>query len=116
MGLSWHARAEDTEKVVGVNSRLDEPVVRDWGQKTDDTSMALAESTAEVGWDLNDQARRYVAWWREGKYSVNGRWERFMPTLRERFLGSVTVEARHTRRLPRRRTGPSRPGRACRRR
>jgi len=45
------------------------------GEWTDDTSMALAlaDSIASVGWDLNDQARRYVAWWREGKYSVNGR-------------------------------------------
>src|SRR6516162_7261856 len=42
---------------------------------TDDTSMALAlaDSMASVGWDLNDQARRYVAWWQTGKYSVNGR-------------------------------------------
>jgi ADP-ribosylglycohydrolase len=45
------------------------------GEWTDDTSMALAlaDSIADVGWDLNDQAQRYVAWWRGGKYSVNGR-------------------------------------------
>lgn len=45
------------------------------GEWTDDTSMALAlaDSIAAVGWDLNDQARRYVDWWRDGKYSVNGR-------------------------------------------
>lgn len=45
------------------------------GEFTDDTSMALAlaDSIASVGWDLNDQARRYVAWWRNGEYSVNGR-------------------------------------------
>jgi ADP-ribosylglycohydrolase len=45
------------------------------GEWTDDTSMALAlaDSIADVGWDLDDQARRYVAWWRGGKYSVNGR-------------------------------------------
>jgi ADP-ribosylglycohydrolase len=44
------------------------------GEWTDDTSMALAlaDSVASVGWDLNDQARRYVAWWRKGEYSVNG--------------------------------------------
>ena len=44
------------------------------GQWTDDTSMALAlaDSIIEAGWDLNDQAERYVAWWREGRYSVNG--------------------------------------------
>jgi len=43
------------------------------GEWTDDTSLALAlaDSIAEVGWDLDDQARRYVAWWRTGKYSVN---------------------------------------------
>jgi ADP-ribosyl-[dinitrogen reductase] hydrolase len=45
------------------------------GEWTDDTSMALAlaDSIATVGWDLNDQAARYTQWWRTGKYSVNGR-------------------------------------------
>jgi ADP-ribosylglycohydrolase len=45
------------------------------GEWTDDTSMALAlaDSIGKKGWDLNDQARRYVRWWREGDYSVNGR-------------------------------------------
>jgi len=45
------------------------------GEWTDDTSMALAlaDSIAKVGWDLNDQADRYVRWWRNGDYSVNGR-------------------------------------------
>jgi ADP-ribosylglycohydrolase len=45
------------------------------GEWTDDTSMALAlaDSMANVGWDLNDQASRYVAWWKNGKYSVNAR-------------------------------------------
>lgn len=45
------------------------------GEWTDDTSMALAlaDSLATAGWDLDDQARRYVAWWRTGQYSVNGR-------------------------------------------
>ena len=34
------------------------------GEWTDDTSMALAlaDSLASVGWDLNDQAERYLAW------------------------------------------------------
>lgn len=43
------------------------------GEWTDDTSMALAlaDSLAR-GWDLNDQARRYLSWWQTGKYSVNG--------------------------------------------
>ena len=36
-------------------------------------ALALADSIAQVGWDLDDQARRYLAWWRQGKYSVNGR-------------------------------------------
>ena len=41
------------------------------GQWTDDTSMALAlaDSMASAGWDLNDQARRYVAWWQTGHLS-----------------------------------------------
>jgi len=45
------------------------------GEWTDDTSLALAlaDSIAQVGWDLNDQAKRYVSWWRQGTYSVNGR-------------------------------------------
>jgi len=44
------------------------------GAWTDDTSMALAlaDSIANVGWDLNDQARRYLAWCQSGDYSVNG--------------------------------------------
>ena len=36
-------------------------------------ALALADSIADVGWDLNDQVSRYVAWWRTGAYSVNGR-------------------------------------------
>lgn len=35
-------------------------------------ALALADSVTSVGWDLNDQARRYTAWWRKGEYSVNG--------------------------------------------
>ncbi|MBI1247461.1 ADP-ribosylglycohydrolase family protein [bacterium] len=44
------------------------------GEWTDDTSMALAlaDSIGQVGWDMNDQAKRYVSWMREGKYSVTG--------------------------------------------
>ena len=33
----------------------------------------MADSIALVGWNLRDQARRYVAWWHMGDYSVNGR-------------------------------------------
>src|SRR6266436_2966726 len=38
------------------------------GEWTDDTSMALAlaDSIASVGWDLNDQADRYIEWWKTG--------------------------------------------------
>jgi len=45
------------------------------GEWTDDTSMALAlaDSIGHTGWDLNDQARRYLTWYQSGKYSVNGR-------------------------------------------
>ncbi|MGD0899474.1 MAG: ADP-ribosylglycohydrolase family protein [Thermoguttaceae bacterium] len=45
------------------------------GEWTDDTSMALAlaDSITSVGWDLDDQARRYLAWYEKGWYSVNGR-------------------------------------------
>lgn len=45
------------------------------GEWTDDTSMALAlaESIIETGWNLNDQAERYLNWWRNGAYSVTGR-------------------------------------------
>lgn len=45
------------------------------GEWTDDTSMALAlaDSIASAGWDLNDQAERYLAWKETGRYSVNGR-------------------------------------------
>lgn len=44
------------------------------GQWTDDTSMALAlaDSIGKTGWNLDDQMRRYIEWWQEGKYAVNG--------------------------------------------
>lgn len=46
----------------------------DAGQWTDDTSMALAlaDSIGQAGWDLNDQASRYLSWMQGGAYSVNG--------------------------------------------
>ncbi|MDG3007555.1 ADP-ribosylglycohydrolase family protein [Paludisphaera mucosa] len=45
------------------------------GEWTDDTSMALAlaDSLARAGWNLDDQADRYLKWLRTGAYSVNGR-------------------------------------------
>lgn len=63
------------------------------GEWTDDTSMALAlaDSIATVGWDLNDQADRYVQWWRTGKYSVNGRCFDIGITTR-RALGNFVAE------------------------
>lgn len=45
------------------------------GQWTDDTSMALAlaDSLLEVGeYDPNDVMRKYVSWWKEGRYSSTG--------------------------------------------
>jgi ADP-ribosylglycohydrolase len=68
------------------------------GEWTDDTSMALAlaDSMASVGWDLNDQARRYVEWWKTGKYSVNGRCFDIGNTTRSalsRFLASKNALA-----------------------
>ena len=45
------------------------------GQWTDDTSMALclAESLVECGgFDAGDQMQRYVAWWKQGRWSCKG--------------------------------------------
>jgi ADP-ribosyl-[dinitrogen reductase] hydrolase len=46
----------------------------DAGQWTDDTSMALAlaDSIGKKGWDTKDQLERYLDWFQNGKYSVNG--------------------------------------------
>jgi ADP-ribosylglycohydrolase len=35
-------------------------------------ALALAHSIGEQGWDLRDQLRRYLDWFQNGKYSVNG--------------------------------------------
>ena len=45
------------------------------GDWTDETSMALclAESLIETGFDIPDQLRRYVRWWKEGHLSSTGR-------------------------------------------
>jgi ADP-ribosyl-[dinitrogen reductase] hydrolase len=44
------------------------------GEWTDDTSLALAlADSIATGWNPNDQVRRYVDWWKKGKYSVNDR-------------------------------------------
>jgi ADP-ribosyl-[dinitrogen reductase] hydrolase len=74
MGASVEFSAPGTfEEVTGY--RAGGPHGLEAGEWTDDTSMALAlaDSIGEAGWDLNDQAERYVAWWRTGAYSVNGR-------------------------------------------
>jgi ADP-ribosylglycohydrolase len=76
------------------------------GEWTDDGGMtlALADSICSVGWDLNDQARRYVACWRKGEYSVNGRCfnigtrtrmalSRFQETGDARTSGDASVHA-----------------------
>ena len=36
-------------------------------------ALALADSIASVGWDLDDQAHHYLTWWKKGEYSVNDR-------------------------------------------
>jgi ADP-ribosyl-[dinitrogen reductase] hydrolase len=65
-------------------------------------ALALADSLITVGWDIEDQAQRYLAWWREGKYSVNDscfdigittatslqRFERGMPASRSGIASS----------------------------
>lgn len=45
------------------------------GEWTDDTSMALAlaDSLTAIGWNPEDQVKRYVSWYVKGHYSVNGR-------------------------------------------
>ena len=36
-------------------------------------SALAGHSIVEAGWDLNDQARRYLSWWQDGVYSVTGK-------------------------------------------
>jgi len=66
------------------------------GAWTDDTSMALAlaDSIASVGWDLNDQARRYAAWWRKGEYSVICRNRPELAVIEATLAQSVEGEVR----------------------
>lgn len=68
------------------------------GEWTDDTSMALAlaDSIATAGWDLNDQADRYVQWWTTGKYSVNGRCFDIGITTRSALGNYVAKKDAHT--------------------
>jgi ADP-ribosyl-[dinitrogen reductase] hydrolase len=61
------------------------------GEWTDDTAMALclAESLVEKGFDPLDQMRRYLLWYREGRYSPKGHCFGIGNTTRralERFL------------------------------
>lgn len=78
LGAAVEFQAPDSfEPVTGF--RGDGPHELGPGEWTDDTSMALAladsiaNANTDSGWDLNDQMRRYVAWYRTGAYSVNGR-------------------------------------------
>jgi ADP-ribosylglycohydrolase len=73
LGAAVEFRAPGTFKPV-TGYRSGGPHGLDAGEWTDDTSMALAlaDSIAHIGWDLNDQLKRYIAWWRHGEYSVNG--------------------------------------------
>ena len=81
------ARPGSFEPVVGY--RAGGPHRLEPGEWTDDTSMALAlaDSIAKAGWDLDDQVRRYVSWWRKGTYSVNG-WCFDIGTTTRAALGS----------------------------
>lgn len=74
LGAAVEFRAPGTFPPV-VGYRDGGPHGLDPGEWTDDTSMALAlaDSLALSGWDLDDQAARYLRWRRTGAYSVNGR-------------------------------------------
>ncbi len=74
LGAAVEFKASGTFEPVS-DYRAGGPHGLDPGEWTDDTSMALAlaDSIAAIGWDLNDQAQRYVSWWRDGVYSVNDR-------------------------------------------
>ena len=51
------------------------PFMLEAGQWTDDTSMALclaASLLEQGGFDLEDQMRRYIRWWRQGYFSSTG--------------------------------------------
>jgi hypothetical protein len=80
------------------------------GEWTDDTSMALAlaDSIAEVGWDLDDQGQRYLRWWLQGDYSVNGR---CFDIGHDRHLPVAFENGRcpHLRRFARQASGNGRP-------
>ena len=69
------------------------------GEWTDDTSMALAlaDSLVHAGWDLNDQASRYLQWFLNGEYSVNGRcFDIGFATRRGLGRFTQTKDARHS--------------------
>jgi ADP-ribosylglycohydrolase len=72
------------------------------GEWTDDTSMALAlaDSIASVGWNLNDQAVRYVEWWKSGKYSVNGHCFDIGITTRSALAAYVVTKDASTSGIP----------------
>ena len=69
------------------------------GEWTDDTSMALAlaDSIAEGGWDLDDQVEHYLKWWKTGAYSVNDRvFDIGVTTVRALQRFQETGSARHS--------------------
>ena len=69
------------------------------GEWTDDTSMALAlaDSIAEGGWDLDEQVEHYLKWWQTGAYSVNDRvFDIGVTTVRALQRFQETGNARHS--------------------
>ena len=83
------------------------------GEWTDDTSMALAlaDSIAEGGWDLDDQVEHYLKWWTTGRYSVNDRvFDIGVTTVRalQRFQETGSADTRATAR-----SGPAATVRSC---
>jgi ADP-ribosylglycohydrolase len=72
IGVPWEFQPANTAPrptpAVGFQT-FDQPP----GTWSDDGSMTLAllESLLEVGWDLNDQGRRFLAWFDDAQYTVS---------------------------------------------
>ena len=73
IGVPWEFQPANTAPrptpAVGFQSFQQPP-----GTWSDDGSMTLAllESLLEVGWDLDDQAQRFLAWFDEAQYTATG--------------------------------------------
>ena len=73
IGVPWEFQPANTAPrptpAVGFQS-FDQPP----GTWSDDGSMTLAllESLLEAGWDLEDQGRRFLAWFDEAQYTATG--------------------------------------------